>query len=373
MTLVGEYEDDDYSPEDGILVVRDERAVYGDDEMSASDAHPVGTIVRTGHGWLYAAGGDGPCVVRLRGHTDRPRDGDDEWTDVVEVPYRSTSGAVELTSLTTRAGEVHVHLGEPGAYRIRVAHRPLPASAEFVADDEDEYLEPTDLWQLDFWPVPEPVEPPRWYRRRRSAVRPADPGWNSLLGFERHEVAGVVRWSHEGTGLTIDDLRTWGIDHFRGEDWLDQPFRTTVPRDGYPTLAEIAAQVGRPEPTSRREMLTLFVALGVLTFDGTRYAGIAEPRPAQQVLDLPADVVTYLDAHRATVQYTGFAADLVSVALWGGTEQTVASLATRTLASEDQVRRALQYAESRNLLQIDRRSGDRLALTATRRGRPFAV
>jgi hypothetical protein len=55
MTVVGRYEDDYYLPEDGILVVRESGAGFGDDEMSANDAHPCGTIVRTGYGWLYGA------------------------------------------------------------------------------------------------------------------------------------------------------------------------------------------------------------------------------------------------------------------------------------------------------------------------------
>jgi hypothetical protein len=345
MTVVGRYEDDYYLPEDGILVVRESGAGFGDDEMSANDAHPCGTIVRTGYGWLYATGGDGPCVVRLQVHGGQPGDEDvDAWADLVEVPYRSLAGVVELAWLTTSSGEVDLRLGEPGLYRLRVAHRPLPVTDGVVAeeeDDEDVRMEPTDLWQLDFWPVTGPVEPPQWVRRRRSAVRPADPGWTSLLGYQEIEVANLVRWASPGDGMTVDDLRRWGIDHYRGEEWLDQRLRMTSPKDGYPSLAEIAAQVDLPEPTSRRELLRLFIALGVLTFDGTRYVGVERPPMAQDVLELPAKVVGFLEASQVTGQFTGYAADLVSVALWGGTEQSVASLAARTLATEDVVRGAL--------------------------------
>jgi hypothetical protein len=375
MTVVGEYQEDYYLPEDGILVVGEAGAGFGEDEMSATDAHPCGTIVRTGHGWLYAAGGDGPCVVRLQAHDGRPGDEDvDDWADLVEVPYRSLTGAVELRLLTTCSGGEDLHLGEPGLYRLRVAHRPLPQTTEVVsAEDENEALEPTDLWQLDFWPVTGTVEPPRWVRRVRPAVRPADPGWTSLLGFEAKEVADVVRWARPGEGMTVDDLRMWGIDHYRGEEWLDQPLRRTSLRDSYPSLAEIAAQVGVPEPTSRRELLQLFVALGVLTFDGTHYVGVERPPMAQDVLELPAEVVAHLVASQVTGQFTGYAADLVSVALWGGAEQSVVSLAARTLASEDDVRGALQYAEGRRLLRIDRQPEDQLVMVPLKRAPRPAV
>lgn len=87
------------------------------------------------------------------------------------------------------------------------------------------------------------------------------------------------------------------------------------PKDGYPNLAEISAQVGLPEPRSRRELLPLFVALRVLTFDGSRYVRVERPAMAQHVLELPAKVVAVLEAYQANGRFTGYAADLVSVAL----------------------------------------------------------
>ncbi|MEU4287370.1 hypothetical protein AB0E63_04040 [Kribbella sp. NPDC026596] len=365
MTVVGWFEDDYYLPEDGILVVRDSKAGFGEDEMSANDAHPCGTVVRSGQGWLYVSGGDGPCVVRLQMLDGEPDNGDvDDWADVVEVPYRSLAGDVELALLTTGSGDEDLHLGEPDLYRVRVAHRPLPVTPRVAMedDDEDERLQPTDLWQLDFWPVTGAPEPPRWVRRLRPAVRSADPGWSWVLGFQAMEIADLVRWVKPSEGLTIEDLRTWGIDHYRGEAWLDQPLRMTGTRDAYPSLAEIAAQVGVAGPASRREMLPLFVALGYLAFDGVRYVGVERPPMAQQVLELSAEGVASLEAYQAAQQFTGYAADLVSVALWGGIEQSVASLAARTYASEDDVRGALHYVEGRGLLRIDRQPGDRFTL-----------
>ncbi|WP_112238426.1 DUF6042 family protein [Kribbella monticola] len=369
MTIVRQFENDHYTPEDGVLVVRDAGGGFGADERSAIDAHPCGTIVRTGQGWLYASGGDGPCVVRLRLQADRPAD-DDDWAELVEVPYGSLSGAVELSLLTTSSGLEQLRLGEPGLYRLRVAHRPLPRTVGPMPDMDDEeaeeHQEPTELWQLDFWQVREPAEPPQWIRRRRPAVRPLDPGWRSLLDFQVLEIPNVVLWAGGENGLTMDELRQWAIDHYRGDQWLDQPLSTyTTP--GHPSLAEIAAQVGVPEPTIRRDVLPLAVALGLLRFEGTRYVGVERPRPAQEVLRLPAKLVEVLEATQLAQQYTGYAADLISVVLWSRPEQSVAELASRTLASEDHVRRALRYAERVGQARVEWVSDDEVILVPLKR------
>ncbi|MDX6279893.1 MAG: hypothetical protein QOH03_964 [Kribbellaceae bacterium] len=361
MTVVGRYEEDHYMPESGILVLREPDG-SGEDPHSTSDAHPVGTIVRTGQGWVYASGGDGPCVVHLRSHTSPPAETDEEWTDLVEAPYLSPSGAVQLTSLTCGTDADHVLLGKPGLYRLRIAHRPLPQSVH-AAEDEEDYLQPRDLWQLDFWPVDGAPEPPRWLRRQNPPVRPPDPGWGRLLGYPAVDIVNVVEWNSSGLGLSVDDLRQWGVDHHRGDDWLEQPLRRQSPPPGYPTLGDIAGQVGLPPPSIQSEMLRLAVAIGFLTFDGGRYARAERPPMAFDVLDLSPEVVKFLKGSSRVKQFTGYAADLVSIALWGGAEQTVASLARRTLASEDEVRATLQYTEAGRLLQIDHRPDGRLTLT----------
>jgi hypothetical protein len=97
MTDLGRFEEDDYMPDSGLLVVRDSD---GDD---LDDAHPCGTIVRTGVGWLYAGAGDGPCVVRIEAHPAEPSS-EGEWDDLVEIPYRSTTGVVGLTTITMGSG-----------------------------------------------------------------------------------------------------------------------------------------------------------------------------------------------------------------------------------------------------------------------------
>jgi hypothetical protein len=364
MGALGRREDDHYLPESGILVVLDVREAMHHEETSDNEAHPVGSIGRSGHGWLYVAGGDGPCVVQLQACDDRPSDEDlDAWADVVEVPYQSPSGVVALSDLMNGPGEDHLQLGDPGLYRVRLAHRPLPTEPPV---DEDSLM-PTDLWQLDFWPVTGVVEPPLWIRRARPPVWAPDPGWGSVLGFQEVEVANVIKWAGKADGLSAEEIDAWGADHYRGPDWLDQTFhKSSRYQPEWPNLAEIAGQVGVPEPTIRRDLLPLYLALRMITFDGSRYRPAEHPPSAEDVLQLPEQAVTFLKASRAVKQYTGYAADIVSVALWGGTQQTVAALAERTCASEDEVRATLEYAESRNLLHIDR-AGDQLALTVRTR------
>ncbi len=368
MGVLGRHEHEHYMPEDGILVVQDVRGGSWYEDLTANDAHPVGTLGRSGRGWLYAAGGDGPCIVRVQLRDDRPAD-DDQWSDVFEAPYLSPSGAVSLSGLTTGPGDEHVRLGEPGMYRVRAAHRALPPAPEPPQDEDD--LTPTDLWQLDFWPDQEPADPPRWLRRHRPPVRKADPGWNSVLGYYQElEVASVVEWVGRADGMTVDDINAWGADHHRGPNWLDQSFSKSPTREGWPTLADIARQVRVPEPEVRRDLLPLYVALQMLTFDGTRYFGINDKPLAQDVLQLPADAVASLELSQAVKQFTGYAADLVSVVFWGGGEQTIASLAERTLASEDDVRRTLRYAEERKLLEVQQRGPDEVSLTICPAARP---
>ncbi|MGW6200836.1 DUF6042 family protein [Kribbella sp. NPDC055110] len=365
MGVLGRHER--YMPEDGILVVQDVRGGSWYDDLTANDAHPVGTLGRSGRGWLYAAGGDGPCVVRLQLRDDRPAD-DDQWSDVFETPYLSPSGAVSLSGLTTGPGDEHLRLGEPGMYRIRAAHRPLPPTPEPPRDEDD--LKPTDLWQFDFWPDRDPADPPRWLRRRRPPVRRADAGWTSLLGLDVPEVASVVEWTGAAEGMTVDDIISWGVDHYRGPDWLDKPFYIGPRGEGWPTLADIARQVGVPEPKVRRDLLPLYVALRILAFDGTRYVAIKDKPLAQDVLQLPDHVTAALELSQAVNQFTGYAADLVSVVFWGGAEQTVAALAERTVASEDDVRRTLRYAEDRKLLEVEQRGPDEVSLTMCPAARP---
>ncbi|MEU4394321.1 hypothetical protein [Kribbella sp. NPDC023855] len=148
---------------------------------------------------------NGPCVVRIQADSAEPSTAG-EWDDLVEIPYRSTTGAVGLTTITMGAGEEQVRLGAPGSYRVRVAHRALSVSGELPGDEDE--LEPSDLWQLDFWPV-DVVEAPRWLRRMTAPVGQLNPGWSSLLPYDVNDVADMVRWNGGVDGMSVDELRQW--------------------------------------------------------------------------------------------------------------------------------------------------------------------
>lgn len=340
----GIYEDEDHWPEFGTLTVRDTWLGDGDGgeglfEQHASRVQPCGTIARTGHGWLEAAAGDGPVVVRMELHDSAPPDATAGWEDVVEIPYRSRSGAVGLTYVTGGPGQEHLRLAGPGLYRVRVCAGPS-------ADEEVEAV-----WRLCFWPVAE-VEPPRWSARARPAVPAGDGGWRYLFGYHVTELLFVVWAARDADGLTtVDAVRQWGERHHRGAGWLDGP--VPEPVHGELDPADVAARLGVPAPSSLRDLLTVFAAAGLLVADGDAYRW-PEVRPrAQDVLDLSparrADLVLREESDR----FRTFASDLVSVALWGGARQTVAALAARTLVSEDDVRATLDWAVRQGQLTVD--------------------
>ncbi|WP_103958542.1 DUF6042 family protein [Nonomuraea solani] len=76
-------------------------------------------------------------------------------------------------------------------------------------------------------------------------------------------------------------------------------------------LPEYAVKLGVPAPATRRELLRLLVAAGLVTTDGeTRYRVVETPPRAEDVLRLPAGqsaTIRGQDAHR---RYAPFAADL---------------------------------------------------------------
>ncbi|MEO6089808.1 MAG: DUF6042 family protein [Umezawaea sp.] len=342
MTAPSAYQDDDYWPDFGILSLSDTGDV---DEESGpfsryeSKVQACGTFVHTGNGWLQGSAGDGPHVVRVESHTAAPPDDTAEWEDVVEVPYRSLSGEVRLEILTGGPIGDAVALAGPGPYRVRVARRPVP--------DDDE-LE--DLWLLRFRPA-EP-EPPRWFRRGQRAVAAADPGWRSLFAHDVTDLLWAV-WAagDESGGATLEAVREWGVRHQRAAEWLDQPL--TAPQSHQIDPAEIARQLGVPAPSRLAGMLDVLVAAGLLVLDDGRYHSPAVTPNPEDVLDLPAEHVARLVEQRDHDRYGSFAADLVSVALWGGTTQTLAALAERTLVPEPDVRATLAWAEHRGLLRVE--------------------
>src|SRR6266511_3751229 len=334
MALLRTFENDEYLPEFGTVVLRDtfdpdaRAALPPVGEMLgelATDALPGGSIARAGAGWLQASAGDGYHVVRLEAHDRAPADDRGAWEDVVETPYRSSIGSVGLAHMTSGPWNADIDLGGPGVYRVRVARRP-------AAEDGD-------VWRLQFWPTPAAVEPPRWLARHRPATRGGRSGWDEVLGYEATELAFMVRATAAGQpdGVTVARLQAWGTQHARSPGWLDEPLWRAPPTP-LPTghadldahaedrrrslladaarragaLAEVAAQLRVPPPATRRGLLELLVAAGLLTADDSggprRYGFVAQPRRAQEVLRLAPERVAMLERQDAMQRYVWLAA-----------------------------------------------------------------
>jgi hypothetical protein len=338
MAILGTFEEDDHRPESGTLVVRDDGAYErrGPFGRHASKTQPCGTIVRTGNGWLEGAAGPGPDVVRMEVHDAAPEDDTTDWEDAVDIPYRSLSGKVGLDYATGGSGGDGFALAGADTYRVRVTRRRVDERAR------------GDRWLLRFWSA-EPA-PPRWLKRRETAVRPAEPGWDNLFSHEFGVLLRAVAETQEELGgATIESLRQWFVRRGRG-DWLDHSVRDPVPVLMHPS--DFARQFGMPEPDTLVDTLDVFVAAGALVEEDGSYR-----KPAVQ--PNPEDVIDMSDRHRDRIvrqrdhdRFCEFAADLVSVALWNGSTQTLASLADRTLVPETDVRATLEWAERQDLLHV---------------------
>lgn len=174
MPLLRAFENHDYWPEFGTLVIRD---VPRPDQVRPSagaklaahavDTQPSGSFARAGDGWVEAVAADDHHIVRVEVHDGPP--GDDDlpgWGDALETPF-VTSGLVRLALVVGGPVGAPIDLGEPGLYRLQIARRPLVAGNS-PGGWPCEY-------RLRCWPVDTPPEQPRWLRRSRPLVddRPA--------------------------------------------------------------------------------------------------------------------------------------------------------------------------------------------------------
>src|SRR6266540_146109 len=291
MALLRTFENDEYLPEFGTVVLRDtfdpdaRAALPPVGEMLgelATDALPGGSIARAGAGWLQASAGDGYHVVRLEAHDRAPADDRGAWEDVVETPYRSSIGSVGLAHMTSGPWNADLDLAGPGVYRVRVARRP-------AAEDGD-------VWRLQFWPTPAAVEPPRWLARHRPATRGGRSGWDEVLGYEATELAFMVRATAAGQpdGVTVARLQAWGTQHARSPGWLDEPLWRAPPT---------------PLPTGHAD-------LDAHAEDRRRYGFVAQPRRGQEVLRLAPERVAMLERQDAMQRYVWLAADVAAVVMW---------------------------------------------------------
>ncbi|TYB71262.1 hypothetical protein FXF51_02165 [Nonomuraea sp. PA05] len=340
----------DYWPEYGTIVVRDtwgeetvaepELPLLGEHDL---DAQPSGTIAKAGAGWLQASSRDGRHCVHLEAH-DAPPPLDDGWDDVVETPYQARTGAVYLTSVMSSDlyVDIPLELGAPGLYRVRVACRHTPPEIPGFEASEG------DLWRMQFWPTA--LEPPRWLARSRPAVRSASTGWRTCLGLPGQEVLSAVRLA-AATGEATEDRIAAAY-----QPWSSGSGDWNSPIDD---LSRFAAQLGVLAPATRRDLLPLLVAAGVLiteTAGGvTRYRLAPDPPRAEEVLELPADEVAMIRQQDARQRHTSFAADLAALAVWspvGAVTATPEELADRLLATAEDIRDTIRYGVECALLRI---------------------
>jgi hypothetical protein len=211
MPLVRAFENRDYWPEYGTLVIRDvpasDRSRRQVSELLAQyalDTQPSGSVARAGDGWVEGvASGDHRHTVRLEVHNSPPPDDDlPAWADVLDTPF-ITSGLVRLALTTGGSVGEPFELGRPGRYRIQYARRPVVAGQ----DPEGSPCE----YRLRFWPVATPPEPPRWLRRSGPLVdrRPAaerdafDGSYRSAIT----DIVMVVLWAEESaSSVTLAGL-----------------------------------------------------------------------------------------------------------------------------------------------------------------------
>ncbi|WP_203785484.1 DUF6042 family protein [Paractinoplanes rishiriensis] len=369
MAFVRGFERDDYAPEYGLIVLRDPA---GGDEGS----EPAGTFAGAGARWLTSQAGSGHHTVRLELHDGPPPAGD--FRDSMETPYRAVSGELTLTVLTGGGGgPVHLDLGAPGDYRVRVTRS-------------------DDRWLLQFWPGPGPGLP-GWHARSRPAAGPGNSGWQTELEYAPMELAGVVSAAarEHGGPVTADQVDAWGRAHHRPPGWLDEPM-WPPPRAPLTTghadldrrnadqratvldrlarsrrrLDEIAAELGVPPVARRRDALPLLAAAGILNQQQDRYAA-GHPARVDTVLSLPPERVRGVRWQDARSRYGGLAEDLQSLLRWTtepALEVTAAALAARLLVPEADLRAALAFAEESGLLHTG--GGDPLRLSPGRRPTP---
>ncbi|MET3804960.1 hypothetical protein ABIB25_001956 [Nakamurella sp. UYEF19] len=294
-TLLAAYEDDEYSPEYGTFLVRDSYDNFtgetNDDlpllDEYGTDAQPCGTIGRGGSGWL-----DGPACgsyepVRLESHDSAPARDDARWDTVVETPFRSVTGVVGLSQVTSGFAEsAQLVLARPGDLRARICCR--------LNTDEDEHV-----WLVQFWPAP--VVPPSWLKRRESPV------------------AAVT-----------------------GTPWTE-----VVP--GFDVLLHGIEMAASPE-VSLDELdlaVPLLVAAGVLESAGPDRIRLANdpPRP-QDVVELDPDLAMSLARYEEVTRYSSFASDIAFLVLWSGPASfAVEQLAEQLLATTDDVRETIEQVQ----------------------------
>ncbi|GAA2533939.1 hypothetical protein [Winogradskya humida] len=181
MGVLREFEADDYRPEYSLLVLNDPAVEWPDEEPEIPHYRdrgdtPNGTFAGSGAGWIYADAPDlDDHLVRLELHDEPPPDGQPQFDDVLETPYRASSGTISLAWVTCGPGEqVDLELGNGEWFRVRIARR---------REDAEDRPGFRYHWLLQFWS--EAVAAPVWLARS-AAVR------SSRLS---QDLEAVLRWT----------------------------------------------------------------------------------------------------------------------------------------------------------------------------------
>jgi hypothetical protein len=248
--LLGFLQDDEYRADHGILVACDSR---GDDpsegdpdegggpgpgpgidpellEVFALQAQPGGTVAHAGAGWLWGRVNDMDAyhVVRLEAHDGPPADDRGDWDEVLETPYWSGTGTVQLAFLTGGwdPDAAALSIGGPGRFRVRVScvrDPSLPGTDEYrsvprrtppgfpgpgtvTTDGADAGFDEGDIWRLQFWPAPGDLEPPRWLVRTESLTGDAGDGTGDDDDFAEAADDGLADTDLPDTDLPDTEL-----------------------------------------------------------------------------------------------------------------------------------------------------------------------
>jgi len=390
VTLLASHVETDYIVEYGTVLVRDAFDEHAEVDRSAREAfdvacerwptlgeHPArgdvsGTLARSGLGWLAVDANDAYHHVRLESHSAPPSPTAGEvtdWQDVLELPYVAGGDLVGLSWLTDGVGRVQLPLTRTGAHRVRVHRRELrePDPAEDILAGGWDYL-------LQFWPVEEPVELPRWHR----ALPDVDTGDVAVETWSLPHPLPDLLWVVEAAageaaagGVDRLEIEGWAHRHGRGPGWLsrsllDEPYQW--PPTGHADLDEdnlrqqelqrvqaqarvlelhtLARQVGASQPSTIGDLLPVLTGLGLLARTGDRWSAPSAPPVALPgLLDMDA-------GRQQRMLWTGRVGDLCCLLAWAqmtGRPVTVASIAASTGASRADTRRCLIAAATDGL------------------------
>lgn len=173
------FEDDDYRPEYSILVLRDPHVEWPHEDpeipryRDRGDS-PTGTFAGSGAGWITAQAPDlADHLVRLELHDDPPPADHADFDDVLETPYRASSGGISLAWVTCGPGDrVDLDLGDAEWFRVRVARRRDDTGGRYH-------------WLLRCWPETA-LAPPVWLAR-------SEPAWSRVA----EDLEAVLRWTSQ--------------------------------------------------------------------------------------------------------------------------------------------------------------------------------